>query len=73
MNYVSRLDKQKRQLQQISFIIKPAVNEFKNSFFHYLNYEVLDLYVDIKILFIFDAYFKKKLAKNKQVLYMHSF
>ena len=62
MNYVSRLDKQKRRLQQIRFIIKPAVNEFKNSFFHYFNYEALDLYVDIKILFIFYAYFKKKVG-----------
>ena len=32
-------------------------------------YGVQDLYVDIKILFIFDAYFKKKVGKKTNKYY----
>ena len=46
------------------FIIKPAVHEFNNSLFHYSNFNFK--YVVIKIvLFIFDAYFKKKKMSKK--------
>jgi hypothetical protein len=69
---LSRQTKMPAATENSRFIIKPAVHEFNNSLFHYSNFNFK--YVVIKIvLFIFDAYFKKKKWQKNQMLYMHPF
>jgi hypothetical protein len=65
---LSRQTKMPAATENSRFIIKPAVHEFNNSLFHYSNFNFK--YVVIKIvLFIFDAYFKKKKNGKKTKCY----